>query len=98
MQNNKYPYLANAYFDGASVNNGYSPATPFSVTVEEYVYNIPPSTMYGPKLDLERVIISFDGADSPRYVDFYVDPKDSQWYIWSDSYKGLLVDIKVPAI
>lgn len=98
MQNNKYPYLANAYFDGASVSNGYSPAAPFSVTVEEYVYNIPPSTMYGPKLDLERIIVSFDGADTPRYVDFYVDPKDNQWYAWSDSYKGLLADIKVPAI
>lgn len=97
-QNNKYPYLGNAYFDGASPANGYVPSEPMSATVEEYVYNMPPSTMYGPTLNLERVMTKFQGADSPRYMDFYVDPKDNQWYAWSDSYKGLLVDMKAPMV
>lgn len=94
MQNNKYPFLGNAYFDGAEPANSYVPTEPLSVTVEEYVYNMPPSTMYGPTLNLERIMTRFQGADNPRYMDFYVDPKDGWWYAWSDSYKGLLVDIK----
>ena len=94
MQNNKYPYLANAYFDGAAPENGYQPTEPLAITLEEYVYNIPASTMYGPTLNLERVVTRFKGADSARYMDLYMDPKDNNWYIWSDSYKGLLTDIK----
>ena len=98
MQNNKYPFLGNAYLDGAEPANGYTPTEPLSVTVEEYVYNMPPSTMYGATLNLERIVTRFKGADNPRYMDFYCDPKDNQWYAWSDSYKGLLVDIKPPMI
>ena len=94
MQNNKYLYLANAYFDGATPENGYQPAIPLTITLEEYVYNLPASTMYGPTLNLERVVTRFKGADSARYMDLYMDPKDNNWYIWSDSYKGLLADIK----
>ena len=96
MQNNKFPYIANAYFDGATPENGYQPTEPLTITLEEYVYNIPASTMYGPTLNLERVVTNFKGADTARYMDLYMDPKDNQWYIWSDSYKGLLADIKNP--
>ena len=94
MQNNKYPYLGNAYFDGATPGNGYAPSEPRTVTLEEYVYNLPASTMYGPTLAIERVVTRFQGADTERYMDLYEDPKDGKWYIWSDTYKGLLADIK----
>ncbi len=94
MQNNKYSFLANAYFDGAEPSNGYTPAEPFTVTVEDYVYNMPPSTMYGPTITIERLVTRFKGADNPRSLDLYMDPKDNSWYAWSDSYKGLMVDIK----
>ena len=76
--------------------NGYTPSSPLAVTVEEYVYNLPPSTMYGPTLNIERVVTRFAGADTERYVDFYMDPKDGNWYIWSDTYKPVLADIKAP--
>ena len=62
----------------------------------EYVYNLPPSTMYGPTLNIERVVTRFAGADTERYVDFYMDPSDGNWYIWSDTYKAILADIKTP--
>lgn len=96
MQNNKYPYLGNAYFDGATPENAYTPSEPPSVTLEEYVYNLPPSTMYGPSLTIERVVTRFAGADTERYVDLYMDPADGNWYVWSDTYKSLLADIKAP--
>ncbi|MBQ4463755.1 MAG: hypothetical protein II915_04990 [Eubacterium sp.] len=96
MQNNKYPYLGNSYFDGATPENGYTPSSPLTVTLEEYVYNLPPSTMYGSTLSIERVVTRFAGADTERYVDFYMDPKDGNWYIWSDTYKSILADIKTP--
>ena len=50
--------------------------------------------MYGPTLAIERVVTRFQGADTERYMDLYEDPKDGKWYIWSDTYKGLLADIK----
>lgn len=94
LQNNKYDFLADAYFDGANPDNGYTPNNPLSITLREYPYATQLSTMYGPNIYVEKIVSDFKGADSERSVSVYKDPKDQKWYIWSDSYKSLLVDIK----
>ena len=94
LQNDKYDFLADAYFDGASPDNGYTPNNPLSITLREYPYAPQLSTMYGPNIYVEKIVSDFKGADSERSVSVYKDPKDQKWYIWSDSYKSLLVDIK----
>lgn len=96
LQNDKYAFLADAYFDGAAPENAYKPSEPLTVTLREYPYAPQVSTMYGPELYVEKIVSDFKGADSERSVSVYKDPKDNKWYIWSDTYKGLLVDIKTP--
>ena len=94
LQNDKYDFLADAYFDGANPDNCYTPNNPLSITLREYPYAPQLSTMYGPNIYVEKIVSDFKGADSERNVSVYKDPKDQKWYIWSDSYKSLLVDIK----
>lgn len=96
LQNDKYDFLANAYFDGATPENAYTPKEPLAITLREFPYAPQTSTMYGPTLYIEKIVTDFKGADSERSVSVYKDPKDNKWYIWSDTYKGLLVDIKTP--
>ena len=96
MQNNKWRYIGNAYFEGASPQNGYTPNMPLAITVREYVYAPQTSTIYGRPLSIEKVVIEFAGADTERQLSVYQDPSDGQWYIWSDSYGGFLADVKTP--
>lgn len=94
LQNDKYDFLADAYFDGAAPENAYTPKEPLAITLREFPYAPQTSTMYGPTLYIEKIVSDFKGADSERSVSVYKDPKDQKWYIWPDSYKSLLVDIK----
>lgn len=94
LQNDKYLFLADAYFDGAEPSNAYKPSEPLTITLREYPYAPQVSKMYGPELYVEKIVSDFKGADSERSVSVYQDPKDQKWYIWSDSYKSLLVDVK----
>ncbi|OUM57693.1 hypothetical protein PIROE2DRAFT_17232 [Piromyces sp. E2] len=90
----KYKYIGNSYFDGATPYNEYTPTTPLAVTVEDYVYNGIWSDIYQTKI--YRVVSRFEGADTERYLSMYQDPFDHQWYIFSDSYKAFISDIKHP--
>lgn len=96
LQNNKWDYIAAAYFDGAAPENGYTPSEPLTLTLREFAYAPETSTSYGRELEIERIVLDFEGADTERMVSVFCDPEDGNWYIWSDSYKGLLADIKPP--
>ena len=76
LQNDKYDFLADAYFDGANPDNGYTPNNPLSITLREYPYAPQLSTMYGPNIYVEKIVSDFKGADSERSVSVYKDPKD----------------------
>lgn len=97
LQNDKYIYIADAYFDGATNANGYTPNKPLTITVREFPYLPQTSTMYGTKLSIDKIVTEFKGADTSRSISVYQDPADNKWYVWSDTYKGLLADIKEPA-
>ncbi|MBR5341436.1 MAG: hypothetical protein IK151_05875 [Erysipelotrichaceae bacterium] len=94
MQNNKWKFIADAYFDGAAPNNGYTPSVPLTITLREYPYLPQTSTYYGKELKVDRIVSDFKGADSERSIQVYEDPTDGKWYIWSDSFGSLLADIK----
>lgn len=96
LQNDKWQYIANAYFDGAESSNGYTPSKPLTITIKEFPYLPQTSTMYGVDLTIDKLVTEFKGADSSRNISVYQDPADKKWYVWSDSYKGLLADIKTP--
>ena len=96
MQNSKWQYIADAYFEGATPANHYTPNRPYAITVREYVYAPQTSTIYGRPLSVEKVVIEFAGADTERQLSVYQDPTNGQWYIFSDSYGGFLMDVKTP--
>jgi hypothetical protein len=96
LQNDKWEYIADAYFDGADNTNGYTPTRPLTITVREFPYLPQTSTMYGTQLSIDKLVTEFKGADSSRNISVYQDPHDNKWYVFSDSYKGLLADIKAP--
>ena len=96
MQNGKWAYLADAYFDGASPENGYVPDQPLTVTLREYPYAPQLSTIYDTELYVEEIVTGFAGAETERKVSVYEDPADGKWYVFSDSYGGLLADIIEP--
>ena len=96
LQNGKYSYIADAYFDGATKSNGYTPSKPLTITVKEFPYLPQTSTMYGTKLSIDKIVTEFAGADTSRNISVYHDPADNKWYVWSDTYKGLLADVKEP--
>ena len=94
-QNSKYSYLGNSYFNGANRYNEYTPYTPYTVTLEDYAYNGIWSNAFN--CYIYTVVMKFAGADSPRLLKVYQDPFDLEWYIFSDSWRSFIVDIKKPA-
>ena len=78
--------------DGNTANEG---TKTVSVGQARVIFDKLPETADEVKV-IDRVVTRFAGADTERYVDFYMDPKDGNWYIWSDTYKSVLADIKTP--
>ena len=87
MQNDKYPYIGKSYFDGAIPSNDYEPCIPYSITI-----TLDNNFQQDGYL---RLFLKSGGADSLRPVMLRL-AKDSNYYIWSDSYMGLISDIRIP--
>jgi len=85
-QNKKAGYLGASYLNGATPQNDYSPAEPFTVTVKEGVYSY----------DVQgcaKLYVKSGGGDSPRSITMR-QAKDNKWYLWE--YSTLLTDIRAP--
>lgn len=83
-------YLGRSYFAGALPSNDYTPAEPWTVTVEEQAHSRDQfSEGY-----LRLALIS-GGADSPRPVTLRTKPSTGEWFLWE--YSGVLAGIRVPA-
>lgn len=87
-QNNKSTYIGKSYFIGANQNNDYTPSTPYQIEIKENPYT---DTEEGYK----RLLVKSGGADSDRPITVRL-AKDGNYYIWSDSFIGLLTDIRKP--
>lgn len=94
-QNNKYKYLGDAYFDGATPANKYKPSDPPTVILEDYVYASQPSDMY--QTQICKITCRFEGADTERVLSVY-QSADGKWYIFSNLWMGFTADIKAPAL
>lgn len=92
----KYTYIANSYFDGASPFNGYTPSDSLSVTVEDYVYNGQWSDAM--HTYVYTVITRFEGSDTPRLMQMYMDPFDHKWYLNGDHWLKFVSDVKDPIL
>ena len=65
-----------------------TPQTPYEVEVIENDYS---NETEGYK----RLFLKSGGADSPRPITLRL-AKDGNYYVWSDSFIGLLADIRQP--
>ena len=85
-QNNKVGFLGASYLNGATPQNDYAPAAPYTVVVSENLYSY----------DTEgcaKLFLKSGGGDSPRSVTMRL-AKDGKWYLWE--FSTILTDIRAP--
>ncbi len=79
-------YKARSYFAGATPQNGYTPTTPYTITVSENPYSFDNenwATLY----------VTSGGADNPRPIKLRKKPSTGQWFL---NDIQCLADIRVP--
>lgn len=81
------PYLPLAYFDGATPQNNYAPATPY--TVQFYPDPRPQDWEAG----YMRLFLKTTGADAARGI--RLRQKGNEWFLWE--YSSVLSGIRIPA-
>ncbi len=80
-------YKTLSFFKGATVENGYIPSVPYTITVSENPYSFDEenwATLY----------VTSGGADAPRPVKLRRKPSTNQWFIHDIL---CLADIRIPA-
>lgn len=88
-QLDQYPYVMRSYFNGATVENGYT-LDGVSITFTEGPYS----------RDTEGYVKPFatsSGADSPRSFTLKLKESTAEWFLFSDTYRGLMAGIREPA-
>ena len=78
-------YVPRSYFEGATPNNDYMPATPYTVIVKSDPHSYD-------EQGIAKLFIPSGGADSPRPIKLR-QAKDGKWYLWE---QFLLAGIRQP--
>ena len=86
LQNDKYGYIGKSYFIGATPENDYTPSVQYEIEVKENPYT-------DSEEGYKKLFLKSGGADSERPITLRL-AKDGNYYIWSDSFMGLLSDIR----
>ena len=81
-------YLMRSYFKGATPENNYTPAQPYTVNVQTNAYTYQ-------EQGYARFLIACGGADSPRPMTLRQKASTGEWFLWD--HKGLLSGIRTPA-
>jgi len=79
-------YKTLSFFKGATADNGYAPAVPYTITVSENPYSFDEenwATLY----------VTSSGADAPRPIKLRRKPSTNQWFI---NEIQCLADIRIP--
>ncbi len=79
-------YKTLSFFKGATPENGYAPATPYTITVSENPYSFDEenwATLY----------VTSGGADEPRPIKLRRKPSTNQWFV---NDIQCLADIRIP--
>ena len=79
-------FLPRSYFDGATPENDYTPALPYTLTFADSASEIAEDGYK--KLDIRS-----GGADTPRSVMLRLKPSTRQWFLWE---QYLLSQIRTP--
>ncbi|MBR5059913.1 MAG: hypothetical protein IKX06_03980 [Clostridia bacterium] len=80
-------YVVRSYFKGASPENDYAPASPYTIVVESNPYSKIDDT------NLQLWVTSF-GADSPRPIGLRQKPSTGEWFL--REFKGVLAGVREP--
>lgn len=82
-------YLGPSYFAGAIPANDYTPAQPWTITVEAQAHS---------RDQLEegylKLFVTSGGADSPRAVTLRTKPSTGEWFIWE--FSSVVSGIRTP--
>ena len=79
-------YKCLSFFDGATPDNGYTPHTPYRITVSSTPYSFQNENW-------ATVYVKSGGADSPRPIKLRKKPSTGQWFL---NEIQCLSDIRVP--
>ena len=79
-------YIARSYMEGATPENNYEPAQPFTVHTQDSHAQIADQ-------GYKKFDVFSGGADSPRPVTLRLKPSTGQWFLWDQI---LIVDIRIP--
>ena len=85
-QNDKYEYIGKSYFKGATPSNDYTPDMPYEIEITSNKYSQIENGFM-------KLFVNSGGADSARGITVRL-AKDGNYYVWSDSFMGLLADIR----
>ena len=81
-------YLADSYFQGASVANGYTPDSPYTLAIKEGAYSHVEDGYV-------VVYLQSSGANSARGIKLRLKPSTGEWFLWG--YSSILSGIRIPA-
>ena len=79
-------YVPRSYFAGATPNNDYQPAVPYTIEIRENLYTYATD-------GIAKLFIPSGGADDPRPIQLR-KAKDGKWYLWE--YSSILLGIRQP--
>ena len=79
-------YKTFSFFRGATVDNNYTPATPYTIEVATNPYSYDQENM-------ATLYLKSAGADSVRPISLRKKPSTGQWFVWEITF---LSDIRVP--
>ena len=85
-QNGKAAFIAESYFSGATPQNNYQVAAPYTVVVSEGPYSYQ-------EQGYASLWVRSGGADNMRSIKMR-QAKDGKWYLWE--YSSILLDIRAP--
>lgn len=85
-QNDKYEYIGKSYFKGATPSNDYTPDMPYEIEITSNKYSQIENGFM-------KLFVNSGGADSARGITVRL-AKDGNYYVWSDSFMGLLADVR----
>lgn len=79
-------YLPFTYFAGATPDNGYTPAQPYTIAIES-------NHTSDDEVGYMKLFIPCGGADSPRPIKLRQRGSDGKWFLWE---QYLLTAVRIP--
>ena len=84
----QYPYVIRSYFDNTSPEENYE-VKEVSITIKENLYSRDEN-------DYVKLWLHSSGADFDRSVMLRKKESTGEWFLFSDTYKGLMASIRIP--